>query len=67
MCWINLAQKPPTEQDGTVLGPESVDPRFNFRSEVPHQALNWPRGGIPESTDCPTLDLLAVQREPMDG
>lgn len=66
MCRVDLAQQPPTEQDRAILGSEFVDPRFDFRSEVSHQTLNWPRSGVAKSTDSPTLDLFAVQGEPMD-
>jgi len=67
VCRIDLAQQPPTEQDWTVLGPEFVYPRFDFRPEVSHQTLNRPRSGVPKRTDSPTLDLFTVRREPMDG
>lgn len=66
MCRVDLAQQPSTEQDRAILGPEFVDPRFDFWSEVPHQTLNWPRSGVPKSTNRPTLDLFPVQGEPMD-
>ena len=67
MCRIYLGQQSSTKQDRTILGPEFVDPRFDFRSEVSHQTLNRPCSGVPKSTDRPTLDLFAVQGEPMDG
>ena len=67
MCRIGLAQQSSTEQDRSILGPEFVYPCFDFRSEVSHQTLNWPRSGVPKRTYSPTLDLFTVQGEPMDG
>ena len=64
---VNLTQEPPAEQDWTVLSPECVYPRFDLRSEVSHQSLNWPGCGVPKSTDSPTLDLFPVQRKPIDA
>ena len=67
MCRIDLAQQPSTKQDRSILCPEFIDPRFNLRSKVSHQTLNGPCGGVSKSTDRSTLDLFAVQGEPIDG
>ena len=64
---IDLAQQMSSKQDRSILCPEFVDPRLDFRAEVSHQTLDGPRSGVPKSTDRPTLNLFAVQKEPMDG
>ena len=59
---VRLGLQPSAKQHGTVLLAERRDACLDLGAEVPHEALDRPRGGVAQSANRATFDLFPILR-----
>lgn len=64
---VGGAGKVSAEANGAVQRAEVRDAALNLRTEVAHEALDRPRGGVAQCTDSATLDLFSAGRSATMG